>query len=171
MHAVHVVQREVKMERRLKKYLKGGKFENVSKTTSKTMSAIRGKNNKTTELRLRMALVRSGITGFKLHEKLLPGKPDIYFIKEQLAIFIDGCFWHGCPKCGHIPKTRSAFWKAKIERNIERDKKNKRELRKQGITHLKVWEHELKNKVYINKTVHKIKKCIENYEKNNKKEN
>ncbi len=145
------------MEKRLKRYLKNGKFEGVSTVTSKTMAAIKGKNNRTTELKLRMALIRRKINGFRLHAKDLPGNPDFVFIKENIAIFVDGCYWHGCPKCGHIPKTRSAFWSAKIKRNKERDKQKNKELRRIGVRTLRIWEHELKGS-NISKTISKIEK-------------
>ena len=132
------------MERKLRKTLKGGKFKNVPPVRSKTMSAIRGKNNRTTELCFRMALVRAGIKGWETNAEDLAGKPDFFFRKKRVAVFVDGCFWHGCPKCGHYPKTRSSFWKAKIVRNKERDKKNRRELRKNGIKVVSIWEHSLK---------------------------
>lgn len=147
------------MERKLKKYLKNGKFDNVSHITSKTMSAIRGKNNRTTELALRMAFIRSRIKGFRLHVKELPGNPDFYFVKQNVAIFVDGCYWHGCPKCGHIPKTRSEFWRAKIQRNQQRDKQKTRELKKLNIKTIRIWEHELRKK-FIGKTMDKINKII-----------
>ena len=124
------------------------------------MSAIRGKNNRTTELRLRMSLVRAGMRGWKLHTEELPGRPDFYFEGAKLALFVDGCYWHGCPKCGHIPKTRTAFWEAKIKRNQERDKMKNLELRKLGTKSLRIWEHELKDKKDLDKVIEKIDKLI-----------
>lgn len=147
------------MEKRLKKYLKNGKFDNVQEKTSRTMSAIRGKNTRSTEVCFRMMLIRSGIKGWRLHAKELPGNPDFYFKEEKLAVFVDGCYWHGCPKCGHIPKTRTEFWKAKIERNKERDRKNNKELKKIGIRPLRIWEHELK-KHKTETVIKKINKCL-----------
>ncbi len=70
----------------------------------------------------------------------------------KLAIFIDGCYCHGCPKCGHIPKTCTEFWKAKIERNITRDKLNRAKLRRIGIKPLSFWEHQLKKTEDIRKS-------------------
>jgi DNA mismatch endonuclease, patch repair protein len=124
------------------------------------MSAIRGKHNRSTELRLRMALVKAGVRGWRLHPEELPGRPDFYFEKAKIAIFVDGCYWHGCPKCGHIPKTRAAFWEAKIKRNQERDKMKNLELRKAEIKSLRIWEHELKNKKNLDKIIEKIGKLI-----------
>jgi len=141
------------MERKLRKTLKGGKFKNVPAIRSKTMAAIRGKNNRTTELCFRMALVRAGIKGWETNVEDLPGKPDFFFQKKRLAVFIDGCFWHGCPKCGHYPKTRSSFWKTKILRNKERDKKNRQKLRRKGIKVVRIWEHSLRDKAALNSKI------------------
>src|SRR4051812_44966339 len=108
------------MEKCLRKKLPGGVFRDVPVKRSVAMGLIRGKGNRTTELPLRLALVRNGVRDWNLHVAELPGKPDFYFPKQQLAVFVDGCFWHGCARCGHIPKTNSSFWGAKIERNRER---------------------------------------------------
>ncbi len=148
------------MEKKLKKYLRNGTFGKVAEKTSKTMSAIKGKNNKSTELRLKMALVRNKISGFELHAKRYPGNPDIFFEAKKLAIYVDGCFWHGCPKCGHIPKTRTEFWQAKINRNKERDKVNRKKMQELGIKTITVWEHELKKGHDLNTVVEKIKKKL-----------
>src|ERR1700720_1459708 len=131
------------MERRLRILLPGGAFKNVSASRSTSMSHIKGKNNAATERVLRMALVRSGRRGWCLHSDLL-GRPDFYFPTFRVAIFVDGCFWHGCKKCGHVPRTREMFWSAKLNRNRERDRRIVKELRRQGIRVLRIWEHQLK---------------------------
>ena len=142
------------MEKALRKTLKNGKFSGVSETRSKAMSAVKGKGNKTTEVRFRLALVRSGISGWKMHASEIIGKPDFYFPEKKLAIFIDGCFWHGCPKCGHIPKTNTEYWREKISRNKKRDKSVTRKLRYRNYKVIRIWEHELKGS--INKHVREI---------------
>ena len=146
------------MERKLRKKLKGGKFHNVSLERSKTMQAIKGRGNKSTELACRMALVRAGISGWGLHPPDIEGNPDIYFESKKVAVFLDGCFWHGCPKCGHIPKTNSAFWEAKIKRNKQRDRSKRSTLRKQGISVMTLWEHDLKNN--LTKCIIKLEKVL-----------
>lgn len=148
------------MERKLRQYLNKGIFEDVPEKRSRTMSAIHGKHNRTTEQRLRMALIRKGIHGWRLHKKELPGNPDFFFAEKKIAIFVDGCYWHGCPKCGHIPKTRTAFWEAKIRRNQERDKMKRLELKKSGIRSLRIWEHELRDKKNLDKVIEKIDKFV-----------
>lgn len=131
------------MERILRQKLPGGQFQNVSPTRAKIMAAVCSKGNKTTERKLRMALVRANLTGWTLHPKDIFGHPDFFFPQNQLAIFVDGCFWHGCPKCGHLPKSNIDFWKAKIERNHERDAKISEKLRECKIQVIRIWEHEL----------------------------
>jgi len=148
------------MERKLRNKLKGGKFKNVPAVRSKTMAAIRGKNNRATELRLRMALVSAGIRGWETNVEELPGKPDFFFRKKKLAIFVDGCFWHGCPKCGHYPKTRSSFWKMKILRNKERDRKNRENLRRRCIRVVGMWEHSLKTPEKLVLSVERLKRLL-----------
>src|SRR6478672_6227668 len=107
------------------------------------MSAIRSKGNRTTEVVFRMELVRLGIRGWICHPENIAGKPDMYFSKAQIAVFLDGCFWHGCHRCGHIPRTNSLFWATKIRRNRERDRRNSKLLRGQGISVIRAWEHSL----------------------------
>ena len=105
------------MELILRKKLKNGRFINVSPERSRMMGNIRSKGNRSTEKSFRFALVRAGISGWVLHPKRILGTPDFYFAKENVAIFVDGCFWHGCRKCGHLPATRSVFWRTKFEHN------------------------------------------------------
>lgn len=111
---------------------------------SKNMAAIRSERNATTEQRLRAHLVRNGISGWCLHAVSVPGKPDFFFRKQKLAIFVDGCFWHGCPKCGHTPHSNTSYWTTKLSRNQARDKTITGALRRSGIRVLRVWEHELR---------------------------
>lgn len=131
------------MERLLKSKLKDGVFEGVTQTLSRRMSSVRGKHNKTTEVILRMALVREGMKGWVLHGKML-GRPDFFFPNEMLAVFVDGCFWHGCKKCGHVPKQNNPYWATKLKRNRQRDIDTNRNLRLSGIKVLRFWEHEMK---------------------------
>jgi DNA mismatch endonuclease (patch repair protein) len=98
---------------------------------SEMMSRIRSAGNKGTELRLVQIFRTNSITGWRRGSKL-PGKPDFVFPKQRLAVFVDGCFWHGCPKHATWPKTRAAFWKAKIEGNRSRDRRVNRALRQRG---------------------------------------
>jgi DNA mismatch endonuclease (patch repair protein) len=128
------------MEKKLKEKLPGGTFVGVSAIRSRAMSAVRGKHTKSTEVALRMALVRSGLRGWALHADL-PGKPDVLFYRARVAVFADGCFWHACPQCGHVPRTRSEFWEAKLRGNRERDRRVTATLRHAGYSVVRLWEH------------------------------
>jgi DNA mismatch endonuclease (patch repair protein) len=131
------------MERILKATLAGGAFQDGTPGNSRRMSAIRAKGNKSTEARLRAALVRRGVRGWQLRPRGLPGNPDFLFPAEKVVVFVDGCFWHGCPRCGHAVKKNGAYWKLKVRRNRLRDARNGRKLRALGLVVLRFWEHAL----------------------------
>ena len=107
------------------------------------MSQIKSKDTKC-ESAFRKYIWAQGIRGYRKHVKL-PGKPDIYFPRHRVAVFIDGCFWHKCPKCYVRPKTNKIFWDTKIEGNVQRDKKNLKTLQIRGIAVIRFWQHEIKN--------------------------
>src|SRR5437588_375150 len=88
---------------------------------SELMSRVRGRGNKATELAMVAVLRRQGITGWCRHVPLF-GNPDFAFPKHRLALFVDGCFWHGCPKHATIPASNRVFWKKKFARNRIRDR-------------------------------------------------
>src|SRR5208282_440535 len=88
---------------------------------SQVMAAIRSRGNKDTELKLASILRAARITGWRRHQSL-PGKPDFVFRRERLALFVDGCFWHGCPRHGRQPGTNTAYWAKKLSRNKGRDR-------------------------------------------------
>lgn len=112
---------------------------------SAVMARIRGSGNVATELRM-IALLRAyGITGWRRKERVF-GKPDFVFRRERVAVFVDGCFWHGCPRHATQPRTRAAFWAAKFSRNKTRDREVVRTLRRAGWTVLRVWECALAQK-------------------------
>ncbi len=114
-------------------------------TRSRMMSGIKGKNTKP-EIQTRKALFRKGYR-YRLHDKHLPGKPDMVLKKYHTVIFVHGCFWHG-HNC-HLfkwPKTRPAFWKKKINRNREKDNEVTVQLKSAGWKIITVWECALKGK-------------------------
>ena len=112
-------------------------------TRSFNMSRIRSANTKP-EMILRKLLWLCGLRGYRLHAKL-PGRPDIVFGKKRVAVFVDGCFWHSCPHCsdGRAPKSNTGYWTEKRRMNRERDRRRTRELRQQGWTVVRLWEHEV----------------------------
>src|SRR5215217_3707361 len=117
---------------------------------SAVMARIRGSGNKDTELRM-IALFRAhGLTGWRRAQKLF-GKPDFVFRRERVAVFVDGCFWHGCPKPKHapLPKNRAEWLATKLARIRERDVLVTRELRKCGWKVLRVWECDLVPKNWL----------------------
>ncbi len=116
------------------------------KKRSALMARIRGRGNKATELRLIAIMRARGITGWKRNVSLL-GRPDFVFPRERLAVFVDGCFWHGCPIHATWPKQNAEFWRAKILRNRQRDRAVNRLLRRKGWRVVRIWEHALKAKV------------------------
>src|SRR5436853_7042513 len=106
------------------------------------MSRIRSRNNQSTEQKFVSILREAKITGWRRHYPLSE-RPDLSFPKERIAVFIDGCFWHACPRCKGIPKTNRRFWKAKFERNIARAAEVNSSLRAKGWKVLRFWEHDL----------------------------
>jgi len=136
---------------------------------SEVMSRIRSRGNKDTELALAKLLRRNKITGWRCHLEIrgrarsplrAVGKtskggahgvtrptfrvrPDFVFRQARLAVFVDGCFWHGCPKHATKPKNNRAFWRRKLSANKARDRLVTRALRRAGWRVLRIWEHEL----------------------------
>jgi DNA mismatch endonuclease (patch repair protein) len=114
------------------------------KKRSQVMAAIRSRGNKATELKLVSILRAHGIKGWRRHQRL-PGNPDFSFPRRRVTLFVDGCFWHGCRWHCRMPRSRVAYWQAKIEANRERDKRVRYKLRRLDWRVLRLWEHELKD--------------------------
>lgn len=106
------------------------------------MSRIRGHGNKDTELALAKLFRANGITGWRRRQKNF-GKPDFTFCREHVVVFVDGCFWHGCPKHSNLPVNNRPFWEKKLSANILRDRLVTKTLRKQGWRVIRIWEHDL----------------------------
>ena len=132
------------VETALRRIIQRGGYRPASASRSKSMSAIPSRGNRTTELRFAMALVRSRVRGWRLNARDVIGKPDFFFPLERLAVFCDGCFWHGCERCGHIPRRNHQFWAYKISRNRQRDCDTNLSLAAQEFGVLRLWEHELR---------------------------
>lgn len=127
----------------------GSKFCKFMDTFSKTersyiMFCVKGENNKSTELKLITLFRKHDITGWRRKYKLA-GKPDFVFPKRKTAVFVDGCFWHGCQKHLRMPSSNRTYWERKIGKNIERDRAVNEKLAGKGWNVIRIWEHDLKN--------------------------
>ncbi len=124
---------------------------------SEIMRRVRSKDTKP-EMAIRIALHRAGYR-YRLHAKELPGKPDLVFPARRAALFVHGCWWHGhsCKRGQRAATNNAEYWNAKINRNIERDKAAKRNLRRLGWRVIEVWECEIKNP----KTLNRIKRFLD----------
>ena len=124
---------------------------------SQVMSRVRGHGNKATELALIKFFRRHRFTGWSRHRPIF-GNPDFAFPKLRLAVFVDGCFWHGCPRHATQPATNRAFWQKKLARNRARDRVVNRTLRQRGWIILRIWQHELtrRNEPRLLLRIHRI---------------
>ena len=112
---------------------------------SALMARVRGRGNKSTELKLLALLKNHRVTGWRRHLGSILGKPDFTWRRQKVVVFVDGCFWHGhsCPR-GQLPRTNVDAWRQKIARNRRRDRRNARALRSRGWKVLRVWECQLR---------------------------
>jgi len=138
-------------------------------TRSYNMSQIKGKNTKP-EMLVRKYIFLNGFR-YKLHDKKLPGKPDIVFPKIRTVIFVHGCFWHGHENCKYfvVPKTKTDWWLSKIKRNKQNDVENFSKLKNEGWEVFTIFECELKDEM-LNKTLNNILVQLNNKLSENKDE-
>jgi len=135
-----------------------------SEAVHRAMVSNRGKDTGPEKI-LRRALRRSGITGYRMNWKGAPGKPDVAFPEHRLAIFVNGCFWHRCPRCNlRLPKTNRGYWKKKFELNVERDARKKKDLEIAGWHVMTIWECEIREDV--DRYVRRIKRRLNTYRPN-----
>jgi len=112
------------------------------------MGRVKSKNNKLTELKLISILRRHKVIGWRRH-LTLPGNPDFAFPRERVVVFVDGCFWHGCPLHARMPASNCVYWENKISGNMIRDRRTTRDLQKAGWRVIRLWEHELKKEFTV----------------------
>ncbi|MRV76305.1 DNA mismatch endonuclease Vsr [Duganella sp. FT92W] len=126
-------------------------------TRSENMARIRGKDTRP-ELTVRKAFWAAGLR-YRLHEKSLPGKPDIVFTTRRIAVFIHGCFWHCHEGCNNfrIPKTRSEWWSEKLARNKQRDKDICSVLQDAGWRVIVIWECQAHKNDFLQKIIEELK--------------
>lgn len=111
----------------------------MSLSRSEQMARISGKNTDP-ELLLRSALWRSGLR-YRIHNRSILGRPDLSFPSQHVAVFVDGCFWHGCPYHYVRPRTKQEFWADKLRLNVERDRRQTLALEAQSWRVVRIWEH------------------------------
>jgi len=141
----------------------GGKTDVMTaEQRSRCMSKVKGKDTGP-EMMLRKVLWAKGWR-YRIKSSIL-GRPDIIFPGKHIAIFVDGCFWHGCPLHGTRPKSNRKFWMDKIEGNIKRDKKVTDKLKKSGWTVIRIWEHEIKDGLDL--AVEQVEKALSKAPNNN----
>jgi DNA mismatch endonuclease, patch repair protein len=133
----------------------------TKKQRSYNMSQIRSKNTKP-EMLVRSWLHKQGYR-FRLHDKKLPGKPDIVLKKYKTVIFVNGCFWHGHKNCRYfvIPKSKKTYWIPKITRNILNQRNHRRNIKKLQWNVIIIWECKLK-KNKVGKTMNQIDTLLQN---------
>ena len=122
---------------------------------SEIMSKVRGSGNQATELRLIDIFREYKITGWRRRKPVF-GKPDFTFPEARLAVFVDGCFWHGCPSHGSMPASNRLFWLRKIRRNCERDRAVNRHLNKLGWRVVRIWQHDLRHPARVARRVSRL---------------
>ena len=123
---------------------RGAKKLRTNPDRSRLMANVRSFGNKSTELRVMQIFRTHQIKGWRRHYPLI-GRPDFAFRNERLLLFVDGCFWHGCPRCYSAPRSNSKFWREKYQYNSARDRRVTATLRQQGWRVLRLWEHDLKD--------------------------
>ncbi len=127
----------------------------------KTMQAVKGKGTRL-EKRLWAMLAGMRLNGWKKNPETITGKPDVVFPSQQIAVFIDGCFWHGCPHCQRkLPVTNREYWEKKIKRNVALAQIHNEQLEQDGWTVIRIWEHEMANTAKIRE---RIRKAVEGKE-------
>ncbi len=129
------------------------------KKRSWTMAQVRSSGNKSTEGALIQMMRRAGIKGWRRGYPLF-GSPDFVFPRARVAVFVDGCFWHGHPTRCRIPATNRAYWEAKIGRNKARDRRVTRTLRQRGWQVIRIWEHLINQP----RTVKRLREALEKNE-------
>jgi DNA mismatch endonuclease (patch repair protein) len=122
---------------------------------SEIMSRVKGRGNLATEIRLIHIFRQYRLVGWRRRARLF-GNPDFIFRKGKFAVFVDGCFWHGCPRHGSLPQTNSEFWREKLTRNKERDRLVNKQLKAMGWIPIRIWQHDLRKPERVARRLRKI---------------
>jgi DNA mismatch endonuclease (patch repair protein) len=127
---------------------------------SRNMAAIRSRGNKSTEKAIRYRMIRAGLRGWRLSPGDLLGKPDFVFETARVVVFLDGCYWHGCPRCYKAPASNTNYWSEKFKRNKTRDRRVIRLPQSDGWRVVRFWEHEIESAPQ--RVVEKIRRLLTN---------
>ena len=124
------------------------------------MAAIRSKDTKP-ELALRAALRAAAVTGYRVHRRDIPGRPDVAFIRWKVAVFVDGVFWHGHPDHFDPDRASSEYWRQKIARNVERDRQAEHLLAERGWQVVRVWDVDVRDRLdeCVRQVVHALRQA------------
>ena len=127
----------------------------------RTMRSVKSKGTGP-ERRLRGMLAGLGYTGWLVNPEAIEGKPDFAFPEQKVTIFVDGCFWHGCPICNRpLPVSNREYWESKISRNVKRDQENSAKLEAEGWQVVRIWEHQMQKSESLDQIRNRIKACLE----------
>ena len=127
---------------------------------SRIMASVKSCGNQTTETVLAARLRKERLHGWRRNYPLT-GKPDFAFPSQRLAVFVDGCFWHGCVKHCRMPVTNRKYWEQKIARNVQHDREVNRELRRNGWRVIRVWEHEFRGGAGLKRKIRNLKEIVQ----------
>ena len=117
---------------------------------SRHMAGVKSTGNRSTEGAVESVLLERGIVGWIKHPADVDGRPDFCFPERRLAVFVDGCFWHACPRCArNTPTTRQEFWANKIDATRRRDNRIRRRLRADGYRVMRIWEHAVRSGTWL----------------------
>lgn len=131
-------------------------MDNRSKESrSRLMARVKSRGNISTEQAIVFILKANALCGWRRHYHII-GTPDFCWPKAKVALFVDGCFWHGCPRCHKLPKTNKRFWRQKVKYNQTHDRKVNCQLRKDGWTVIRIWGCQIME----SRTLMRIKKAI-----------
>ena len=132
------------------------------KKRRRVMQAV-GRNDTEPEMRLRRALWSAGLR-YQLRRRIAGTRPDLYFVGAKVAVFVDGCFWHGCPDHYSAPVHNSSFWNEKLRKNQARDRRDDRRLEVAGWNVLRYWECEVREEAtrIVEEVVHRVRRPVRN---------
>lgn len=126
---------------------------------SRIMRRVLGKGNQSTEALVARLFRKAGVRGWR-RQLDLPGRPDFAFPQSRLAVFVDGCFWHGCPKHLRLPASHRTYWVRKIERNVARDHQVRLLLRRANWRVVRFWEHDLADESGQRRCVNRVVRLL-----------